>query len=158
MLSLFEVSDLDGNIYPEIKDQVYIIILPDKMIHTTIPYYQIPECRQRIAIRLINGFSYLKHSDIIFCQKNDSNTAKVYLAGDTCLEAACPIEFIESCLPALHFYSISPAYLINIEHVMGWVREEKSYLLMHEGITIPLPSNIRKDLMTRLMDIDKRIC
>lgn len=118
------------------------------MCSTTI-YFEMPD-PGRITLPIKNGFSYLKQKEIVWCKSENTSSTRVYLTDGSCLEALWPITFLESCLPRLHFYRVHPLYLVNIDHVAQWIKNEDNYLIMTGGVKLPFFPNMRRDFITKL--------
>lgn len=118
------------------------------MCSSTI-YFEMPD-PGRITLPIMNGFSYLKQKEIIWCKTESSSSTSVYLIDGSYLKVLWPIAFLESCLPQLYFYRVHPLYLVNIDHVAQWIKDKDNYLIMRGGARLPFFPNIRKDFITKL--------
>lgn len=105
---------------------------------------------QRIALSTHDGLIFVQTTDIMYCQ-SENNYTWVYLTkGGKHLLAKTLKEF-EETLPALDFYRIHNSYLVNLNEIQRFVREDGGYVMMNNGTQITI-ARARREQFFSLFD------
>lgn len=105
---------------------------------------------QRIALSTHDGLIFVQTTDIMYCQ-SENNYTWVYLTkGGKHLLAKTLKEF-EETLPALDFYRIHNSYLVNLNEIQRFVREDGGYVIMNNGTQITI-ARARREQFFSLFD------
>jgi two-component system LytT family response regulator len=108
-----------------------------------------PQASQRIALPVGDAMQLFAPDDIIRCE-SDSNYTSIWLAGGKKLLLAKTLKEIEETLRGLSFFRVHQSHLVNMNHISKVVKGESSYLIMTDGITIPVSRNKKEAFMEML--------
>jgi two-component system, LytTR family, response regulator len=105
---------------------------------------------QRIALSTHDGLLFVQTADIMYCQ-SENNYTWVYLTkGGKHLLAKTLKEF-EETLPAMEFFRIHNSYLVNLDEIQRFVREDGGYVVMNNGTQITI-ARARREQFFALFD------
>ena len=101
--------------------------------------------QQKIALATKESIELVKPQDIILCE-SDNNYTMVYMDGRKKLISKTLKEFEELLVPH-NFFRTHQSYLVNIEHIREYVRQDGGYLLMSNQKNVPVSRNKREGVM-----------
>ena len=105
---------------------------------------------QRIALSTHDGLLFVQTADIMYCQ-SENNYTWVYLTkGGKHLLAKTLKEF-EETLPPQEFYRIHNSYLVNLNEIQRFVRDDGGYVIMNNGTQITI-ARARREQFFSLFD------
>lgn len=107
---------------------------------------------QKIALPTSDGLIFIQVSDVIRCESDDNYTNFILRDGKKILVSRTIKEF-EELLADFNFFRIHQSYLINMEEVVKFVRDEGGYIVMSDNSKIPISRRKKEELMTRLPGI-----
>jgi two-component system LytT family response regulator len=105
---------------------------------------------QRIALSTHDGLLFVQTADIMYCQ-SENNYTWVYLTkGGKHLLAKTLKEF-EETLPPQEFYRIHNSYLVNLNEIQRFIRDDGGYVIMNNGTQITI-ARARREQFFSLFD------
>lgn len=104
---------------------------------------------KKITLKTAESIHIIKIEDIIYCQA-DRNYTTFYLLGNQKIMVSKNLREYEELLPSEHFIRPHHSYLINLNHVVRYDKNEKNALISIEGHNIPVSSR-RKDQIIQFL-------
>jgi two-component system LytT family response regulator len=103
----------------------------------------------KIAIPTAEGLHMLNAEDIIKCTADECYTVITLVTGKKIIVSKLLKEY-EELLSGLNFLRIHNSCLINLNHVVKYVKGDGGYVLMSDGETCEVSRRKKNDLLTRL--------
>jgi two-component system LytT family response regulator len=103
----------------------------------------------KITIPTSEGINVLSISDIIRIEA-DRSYCFIYLTDGDRILVSKPLKEIESLLPGDVFFRIHSAYLINLDFVKRYSREDGGLVILNDGSHVPIARRRKKDFFERL--------
>ena len=101
---------------------------------------------QRIALTANDGMIFVSTEDILYCQA-ESNYTSVVLKGGKKILVSKVLKDIDETLTGNDFFRVHNSFLINLNHIIKFVRGEGGYVVMDDGATIGISRSRRQDFM-----------
>ncbi len=98
---------------------------------------------KKIALPTHDGISFLNVDQIVRVE-SDSNYSFVHLATDEVVCITKTLKQIEESLEGQPFYRVHQSHLVNLNHIVKYVRDDGGYLVMSDKTTITVARQ-RKD-------------
>jgi two-component system LytT family response regulator len=86
---------------------------------------------------------------VIRCESSN-NYSSIYLANGEKLLVSKPIFEFEEILKGYGFIRCHQSHLVNKKYIKSWVKEEGGYLLLENGMQIPISRN-KKDAVAEAL-------
>lgn len=106
----------------------------------------------RIAIPSSDGLLMVKPDQLVRCE-SDSNYTKVYLDNKQKIVVAKTLKELEDVLTGYGFYRIHHSHLVNLTHVVSYVRNDGGYVMMSDGTHITVARNRRSGFIEQFSKI-----
>ncbi len=106
-------------------------------------YVQPKQVYNRIALQTADGLMMVNNDEVVRCQ-SISNYTKIFLTNNRQLVIAKTLKEAEEMLAAHCFYRIHHSHLVNINHVLRFVRTDGGHITMTDGAQLAVARN-RKD-------------
>ncbi|MDF1698019.1 MAG: LytTR family DNA-binding domain-containing protein [Saprospiraceae bacterium] len=103
----------------------------------------------KITIPTAEGINILSISDIQRIEA-DRSYCFIYLAEGDRILVSKPLKEIESMLPDSIFFRVHSAYLINMNYVKRYKKEDGGYVILNDGSHIPIARRRKKEFFERL--------
>ena len=100
---------------------------------------------QKIALSTKESIELVKPEDIILCE-SDSNYTMVYTPGRKKLISRTLKDF-EELLKPHNFFRSHQSFLVNIDHISEYMRNDGGYLIMSNDMKVPVSRNKKEALM-----------
>lgn len=100
---------------------------------------------QKIALSTKESIELVRPQDIILCE-SDNNYTMVFLNGRKKLISKTLKEFEDLLVPH-NFYRSHQSYLINIDHIKEYVRQDGGYIKMSNEMSVPVSRNKKEGLL-----------
>ena len=100
---------------------------------------------QKIALSTKESIELVRPADIILCE-SDNNYTTVFVKGRKKLISKTLKEFEELLVP-FNFYRCHQSYLINIDHISEYMRNDGGYLVMSNDMKVAVSRNKKEGLM-----------
>lgn len=104
---------------------------------------------QKITIPTSDGVNVLSISDILKIEA-DRSYCFIYLTDGDRILVSKPLKEIENMLPADIFFRIHSAYLINLDFVKRYTKEDGGAVILNDGSHIPIARRRKKDFFERI--------
>ncbi|MFI5173205.1 MAG: LytR/AlgR family response regulator transcription factor [Chitinophagales bacterium] len=109
---------------------------------------QHPEANKpgRITLSHTGGFTVVEIKDIIRLEA-DNNYTKVFAEGNKMYFVSKPLKVFEDNLKDQVFFRVHRSYIINLNHVKEFLREDGGVIVMADNTKIQLPKSRINDFM-----------
>jgi two-component system, LytTR family, response regulator len=97
----------------------------------------------RIALPALKETRFVRPRDVIRCESSNSYTT-FYLNTGEKLTVSKPIYEYENLLKEYGFVRCQQSHLINIHYIISLVKEDGGYLILENGVRIPVSRNKRE--------------
>ena len=105
-----------------------------------------------VALTTSTGLVFVKRTDILYCLAENSYT-NVYLKGGRKVTVSKHLKKVEQALPSATFVRIHDSHLINLQHLVRYVNDNHSCVLMSNGEELGVSRNKRKEFLQRFVKI-----
>jgi two-component system LytT family response regulator len=103
----------------------------------------------RIALPSGRGMDFVQVADIIYCRA-DSNYTHICLHDGKKYTLAKTLKDIEQLIDLEIFFRIHQSYLVNMQHVQRYVRDDGGYVIMPDKAKIPIAKRRKEEFMALL--------
>jgi two-component system, LytTR family, response regulator len=100
----------------------------------------------KIAIPSLEGFTFLNLEDIVTCEA-ESNYTKFHLTNGKDLLVSRTLGDVEETLEGKGFFRIHKQFLINLNHIMKYVKGDGGYVVMSNNQTVSIARSRRDDFV-----------
>ncbi len=100
----------------------------------------------KIAIPSLEGFSFLSLNDIVTCEA-ESNYTKFHLTDGKHLLVSRTLGDVEDTLEGKGFFRIHKQFLINLNHIMKYVKGDGGYVVMSNNQTVSIARSRRDEFV-----------
>ncbi|AUD00796.1 LytR/AlgR family response regulator transcription factor [Spirosoma pollinicola] len=107
-----------------------------------------PITKGRIALPHASGMVFVETKQIVYCE-SDSNYTRFYLANGEQYVIAKTLGDVQDVLETGDFVRVHRQYIVNLEHIQKLVKGEGTYLLLTNGVNIPVARQQKDRLMER---------
>ena len=104
---------------------------------------------KKIILRTAESIHLLEVGSIICCDSDSSYTTVHTVEGDKVIVSRTLKEF-EEMLTECGFYRVHKSYLINLVHIKRFDRQEGGYIILTNGLKIPVASRKRDEMLAML--------
>ena len=106
----------------------------------------------KIAVPTFNGLQMLNTGDIVKCKADESYT-QISLANGSKLMVSRLLKEFEDLLTDLNFFRVHHSYLINLSHVVNYVKGNGGHVIMSDGESVEVSRRKKTELLGRLTRI-----
>lgn len=112
---------------------------------------QVEEHRlKRIVLPEMEGFEVAQLKDIVYCKANDNLTDFVFTDGRK--KTICKtLKHFDEVLAESGFFRIHKSYLLNMEHVKGYVRGKGGYAQLSNGDELEIAVRRKQDFLQQFV-------
>jgi two-component system LytT family response regulator len=103
----------------------------------------------KIALPSSERIDFVEVNEICYCQ-GESNYTHVKVGSNPPILVAKTLKEFESLLQEHRFFRTHQSWLINLNFVVSFVRKDGGYVLMRDGVQIPISQQKRKALLQLL--------
>ncbi|MDG5491217.1 LytTR family DNA-binding domain-containing protein [Psychroserpens sp. SPM9] len=103
---------------------------------------------KRLALPLVGKTIYVNMEDIIYC-KSDGNYTEIHLVNDEKQMLSKKLKEIEE-QTSVSFFRVHNSYLVNINFIKEFVKNEGLYLVLQNGSSIPVSRSKKAELLQLL--------
>lgn len=105
--------------------------------------------KSKVALPTLAGYQMKKINDIIYCE-GDQNYTKIHLIGEQQLLVSKTLKYIEELLPNEVFFRIHKTYLINLNYVERYLKNNGHIVVLDDGTQLNVASRRTEDFMNAL--------
>ena len=106
----------------------------------------------RIALSSGRGMDFVNVTDILYCHA-ESNYTHMHMSDGKKYTQAKTLKDVEQILEQLDFFRIHQSYLINLRQVLRYVRDDGGYVIMPDGIKIPIAKRRKEEFLAWLKTV-----
>jgi len=103
----------------------------------------------KITLPTGHAYEVVLIKDIIRCEANDNYT-NVYLTGGKKFLVSGTLKHYEDLLPATDFTRVHHSHLINMNHMLRFLKEDGGYAVMSDGSKVEVSRRKREDFLNKL--------
>lgn len=107
---------------------------------------------KKILLKTSDSIHLVKLSDIIFC-KSEGGYALFHLCGNNTILVSRPLSEYNDLMTDYGFCRVHKSYLVNMQKMLRFEREDGGYLVMEEDLRVPVASRKKDQLMDLLEQI-----
>lgn len=103
----------------------------------------------KIALPTGKAYEIVAVNDIVRCEANDNYT-NVYLADKRKFLVSGTLKHYEDLLPEIHFMRVHHRHLINMNHMIRYLKEDSGYAVMSDGSKVEISRRKKEDFLNKL--------
>jgi two-component system, LytTR family, response regulator len=103
----------------------------------------------KITLPTGNAYEVVMVKDIIRCEANDNYT-NIYMAGGKKFLVSGTLKHYEELLPEKDFVRVHHSHLINMGHMLRFLKEDGGYAVMSDGSKVEISRRKKEDFLKRL--------
>lgn len=104
--------------------------------------------QKKIVLPLMEGFEVVKIGDIVSCEAHD-NFTDFHFSNRPKMMICRSLKFYEDLLAESGFMRIHKSHLINLEHVLKYLRGKGGEITMSDGMVVPVSPQRKEALLER---------
>lgn len=104
---------------------------------------------RKIALPMGGKVVFLQEEEIIYC-KADGNYTTIHKADEGKLLISKKIKDVEVLLPKIKFFRVHQSYVVNLNCIKEYIKNEGHYIVLEGGISIPVSRSKKKELQDLL--------
>lgn len=101
----------------------------------------------RMAVPAGRGLDFIALRDILYCVA-DSNYSHLHMIDHKKYTMSKTLKETELLLAGMNFFRIHQSYIINIDHIQRYVRDDGGYVIMADGMKIPIAKRRKEEFMS----------
>ena len=101
----------------------------------------------KITIPQQDGFEVIETDDILYC-KADDNYTEIHLITNKKKVVSKTLKYFENALKDSNFARVHKSYLINVNHVVRYVKGKGGYVVLNNGKEIMVSASKKSDLLS----------
>lgn len=121
-----------------------------KLLNESLKNHQKPH--SRLALHTQDKIHIVNIQDIIRCESS-INYTEFYFTGGKKLLVTKTLKEFEDLLCDQGFYRVHQSHLINTKFIKEFVKTDGGYLIMNEGINVPVSTRKRPEVMKMLEEL-----
>ena len=102
----------------------------------------------RIALPHASGMVFVDTNQILYCEA-DSNYTRFHLEGGEHYMVSKTLGAVQEVLESRNFVRVHRQYMVNLDHIQKLVKGEGTYLVLTNGMSIPVARQQKDRLMER---------
>ncbi len=103
----------------------------------------------KITLSLSGKTLFVEPNEILYC-KSDGNYTEIYFDTNKKEVLSKKLKDVELMINNTSFYRVHNSYLVNINHIKEFIKNDGQYLVLDNGVTIPVSRSKRNDLLQLL--------
>ncbi len=107
------------------------------------------EISSKIALPTLSGYEMEKISRIVYCEA-DENYTKIHTVGGETILVSRTLKVVEEMLPADHFFRIHKSFLVNMNYVKSYNRNEGHKILLENGVELEIATRHNEEFVRAL--------
>jgi two-component system LytT family response regulator len=118
-------------------------------LHKIIENINLKSTFNKITLPLSGKTIFVKPNEIVYC-KSDGNYTEIYFNTNKKEVLSKKIKDVEVLINNQLFYRVHNSYLVNINHISEFIKSDGQYLVLENGVTIPV-SRSKKNALLHLL-------
>jgi two-component system LytT family response regulator len=118
-------------------------------LQTVLDNISLKKSPSKISLPLTGKTIFVYPDDIIYC-KSDGNYTTIYFKGDKREVLSKKIKDIEDIFHNNSFFRVHNSYLVNINYISEYIKNDGQYLVLENGVSIPV-SRAKKTALFHLL-------
>lgn len=102
----------------------------------------------RLALSFSGKIKFVAIDDIVYCKSNGSYT-EIFFNNAKTEVVSKKIKEMEEATHG-YFFRVHHSYLVNLNYILEYIKTDGHYLLMKNGVNIPISRSKRNDLLKKL--------
>jgi two-component system LytT family response regulator len=107
---------------------------------------------KKVAVATASSLEFITITDIVYCE-SESNYTTIHRNNTKPLIISKTLKIMEDLLPKEEFYRVHNSYLINMNHVDRFTREDGGYLVMSNQARILISRTKKDDFLSRFRQV-----
>jgi len=103
----------------------------------------------KIALPTLSGYEMEKISRIVYCEA-DENYTKIHTVGGETILVSRTLKVVEEMLPADYFFRIHKSFLVNMNYVKSYNRNEGHKILLENGVELEIATRRNEEFVRAL--------
>ena len=108
----------------------------------------------KIALPDIQGYTMVKTTDILYCEADSSYTI-VHLINGKKIITSKLLKLIEELLPNQTFYRIHKSYIVNLNLIKKYVKNDGTHVVLENDIRLDVSDRNKKEFLEKLLQKNK---
>ena len=104
----------------------------------------------KIALPDNKGYTMVRISDILYCQADSSYTI-VHLINGKKIVTSKILKLIEELLPHQTFYRIHKSYIVNLNLIKHYVKNDGNHVLLENDVKLDVSDRNKKEFLEKLL-------
>lgn len=104
-----------------------------------------------IGLRTMKGIDFVRIEDVICC-KSDGNYTQFFIKDQPEVLVSENIKKFEDLLEGSNFFRVHHSYLVNVDHVVKYIKNEGGSVLMTNQMEIPISRRKKDDFFSFIND------
>lgn len=101
---------------------------------------------KKIVLPTFCGFQIVKIYTILYCQA-DQNYTRMFLSDASELLISKPLNYIEDLLPAEYFFRTHKSFLVNLNYVKAYSRNDGSHVILENNKELPIATRRNEEFL-----------
>ena len=103
----------------------------------------------KVSLPLSGKTIFIEPNEILYC-KSDGNYTEIYFKNKKKEVLSKKLKDVELIINNPLFYRVHNSYLVNINHIREFIRNDGQYLVLENGLTIPVSRSKKNALLDLL--------
>jgi len=103
--------------------------------------------KHKIALTTLDSYVFVDAEDIIYCS-SERNYTRVFLHGGKNIVVAKTLKLVEELISSRSFFRSHHSYLINVNGIKQYKREDGGYIVMANDAAVPLSRTKRDEFFS----------
>lgn len=146
-----KVERVVGKILEENRKQLAVLNLQLQQLEKILRQHNVSSDK-KIALGMSDKIMFVNISDILYCEASGPYT-NVFLRNGKSTLTSRPLGEFELQLADYNFFRIHHTYLINLNHVVEFQRQEGGYAIMENDVKLDVSQRRRKDFLETMNDL-----
>lgn len=108
-----------------------------------------PNFKSKLSLSLSNKMVYVNEDEIIYC-KSDGNYTEVHMIGGKKEVLSKKLKDVQELIKTKSFFRVHNSYLVNINFIKEFIKNDGQYLILEQGISIPVSRSRKQSLLELL--------
>ncbi|RQO29959.1 DNA-binding response regulator [Taibaiella sp. KBW10] len=121
--------------------------LPQQAIK--MPVYEVPLPKTKISLPTLEGFLFIDYNDILRCEASGSYS-NFHLSDGRKIMVSMRLKECETLLPEQVFYRVHHSHIINVNHVVKYIRGRVGQVVLTGNVVVEVASSKKEQFLQSL--------